>query len=444
VTPAGRLEARHWRCTIGSALVLLLIVVSSPSGLHGQEWRARALAVFDEVWQTVADTHYDPTFGGVDWPAVRRELRPRAEQAASADGVRQVVTEMLARLGQSHFALLTSSPVGQPLAGDAMPPVDIRVHDDGVVVTAVEAGLGGDNAQPQPGDLIVGLDGADVSLWFGEAEGRDLRARRLAVWQRAFRALHGSDGEAVRLLLRGQDGRDRAVTVPRRRKPGQAVMLGNLPPIYARLEVSAARTPGERKVGLIAFNAWMAAVAEPFARAVDEYRHADGVILDLRGNVGGLAEMLRGVSGHFLSTPDLLGRMRMRDATLEFRANPRRSTSDGRAVEPFAGPLAILVDELTASASECFAGAMQSLGRARVFGRQTMGQALPASTRALSNGDVLMYAVGDFVTSNGRALEGVGVVPDEAVPLSRRLLADGRDPVVEAALAWIDRTSAAR
>ncbi len=49
-------------------------------------------------------------------------------------------------------------------------------------------------------------------------------------------------------------------------------------------------------------------------------------------------------------------------------------------VEPFAGPVAILVDELTGSTSETFAGALQSLGRARIFGRPTMGQALPALT----------------------------------------------------------------
>ena len=53
-----------------------------------------------------------------------------------------------------------------------------------------------------------------------------------------------------------------------------------------------------------------------------------------------------------------------------------------------------------------------------MFGRQTMGQALPAMTKRLPNGDVLMYAIGDFVTSTGQRLEGEGVIPDEIVPLS--------------------------
>jgi carboxyl-terminal processing protease len=110
-------------------------------------------------------------------------------------------------------------------------------------------------------------------------------------------------------------------------------------------------------------------------------------------------------------------------------------------VEPFAGPVAVLVDGLTGSTSECFAGGLQSLGRVRVVGTTTMGQALPASTKTLSNGDVLMYAIGDFVTSTGVRLEGRGVVPDEIVSLEPAALAAGHDAMA-AALAWLDRAGA--
>ena len=152
--------------------------------------------------------------------------------------------------------------------------------------------------------------------------------------------------------------------------------------------------------------------------------------------------MISGVAGHILDSPALLGTMRMRQVPqLKFAANPRTSTSDGRVVTPYGGPVAILVDEMTASASECFAGGLQDLGRARIFGRTSMGQALPASTKRLANGDVLEYAVGDFVTSKGRSLEGTGVLPDEIQPLSIASLAAGHDDPLRAALAWIDRQS---
>jgi carboxyl-terminal processing protease len=70
-----------------------------------------------------------------------------------------------------------------------------------------------------------------------------------------------------------------------------------------------------------------------------------------------------------------------------------------------------------------------------------MGQALPAATRTLPDGEVLEYAVGDFVTAGGRRLEGAGVQPDEVVPVTPEDLRQGRDPVLAAALAWIDRAA---
>ena len=62
---------------------------------------------------------------------------------------------------------------------------------------------------------------------------------------------------------------------------------------------------------------------------------------------------------------------------------------------------------------------MQSIGRVRVFGETTMGQALPALFDKLPNGDVLIHAYGDFVTADGTRLEGRGVVPDEQTARSR-------------------------
>ena len=91
------------------------------------------------------------------------------------------------------------------------------------------------------------------------------------------------------------------------------------------------------------------------------------------------------------------------------------------------------------SASECFTGGLQSLGRARVFGETSMGQALPALFDTLPNGDVFIHAWGDFVTGTGVRIEGRGVVPDEPVTLTRQALLAGRDAPMDAALAWIDK-----
>jgi carboxyl-terminal processing protease len=412
--------------------------VAAPNAQNDGGWRHDSLAAFDEAWQTISDTFYDPTFGGVDWTAVRAELRPRAEAARSADDVRRVIVDMLARLKRSHFVLLSASAIGEngPL-GPATVPIDVRVTSAGLAVTRVAPAA---DANPvRAGDVVLAIDSLDTDGWQVSGDEPAARQRRLDLWRRAYRALHGDPGSRAVLRLRSPAGDAREVTVLRAAEPGATVNVGNLPPLTVRSETRALETPARRAVGYFGFNVWMTAIDAPLGEAIARFREADGLIIDLRGNPGGLAPMISGVSGYLLSDPaQLLGRMHTRDAQLEFHPNPRHAMADGRPLVPYGGPVAILVDELTGSASECFAGGLQSLGRARVFGRPSMGEALPALTKRLSNGDVLMYAIGDFVTSSGRTLEGNGVQPDEPVPLTTAALGAGEDADVVAALRWVD------
>lgn len=405
--------------------------------------RADGLAAFHEVWQTVADTFYDPAFGGLDWAAVRAEFEPQAAAAVSPDDLRRVITAMLARLNQSHFVLLpTSEALDDGPVGPAAPPLDLRVWPEGLIVTRVEPSPDTERAGLLPGSRVLGIDALDTAEW--TAEGTDAAARRraLQLWRRARRALHGAPGSQVTLRVKPPGGVETRVHLRREIEAGELMAFGTLPAMRVRTDARELRTPAGRRAGVIRFNYWMTGIDGPVAGAVDRFRDADGLVFDLRGNPGGLAAMMSGIAGHVLADADLLlGRMQTREARLEFRPNPRTVTPDGRRVRPYGGPVAILVDELTGSTSECFAGALQALGRARVFGRLTMGQALPALTRRLPNGDVFMYAIGNFVTASGRALEGAGVMPDTPVTPSAAELAAGRDPILRAALEWLDHRS---
>jgi carboxyl-terminal processing protease len=259
----------------------------------------------------------------------------------------------------------------------------------------------------------------------------------LNVWRRVQVALHGPETSHARMTVR-VDGREQTLTVRRERPDGDRVVLGDLPPFYVHVNNRAVETPSGRGVGVVGFNVWMTSANPLIEFSIDRHRSQQGLVIDLRGNPGGLALMIRGVAGHLFDQSVVLGRMKTRDTELELAANPRVVMPDGRRVVPFAGPVALLVDELTASASECFAGGLQSLGRVRIFGRTTAGQALPAQTKRLANGDLFMYVVGDFVTGTGRRLEGEGVIPDEKVTLDVTALSAGRDLDLEAALRWLD------
>jgi carboxyl-terminal processing protease len=74
-----------------------------------------------------------------------------------------------------------------------------------------------------------------------------------------------------------------------------------------------------------------------------------------------------------------------------------------------------------------------------VFGGRTAAMALPSRIDRLPNGDGFQYAIANYVSASGVTLEGQGVVPDEEVAPERELLVAGRDPILDAAVTWIQR-----
>jgi carboxyl-terminal processing protease len=402
-----------------------------------------ALETFDTVWRTVRDSHFDRTLNGVDWDRVSAELRPKAEAATTAGELRAVLRDMLGRLGQSHFAILPGTPDNVAEASrdlSASPGFEVRLVGRDFIVTGVHASSPAAAAGVKTGWKVVAVDGALMQALLGRlSDSLEPRLLHVEAWRLAHTRLGGPSGSQANITFEDGDGNTRPVSVERRPEGGQPVTVGNLPTMFVRVDARQVKTPAGRAAGLIGFNVWMAAVDPLFSQAIDDFRGSDGIIIDLRGNPGGLAAMLMGISGHFIDERRPLGVMTMRsNPPLNFNVNPRRVNLRGERVTPYSGPVAILVDALSGSASECFAGGMQSVGRVRVFGQRTMGQALPALFAKLPNGDVLIHAYGDFVTPDGTRLEGRGVIPDEVVPLERTHLLAGRDRPLEAALAWID------
>ncbi len=412
---------------------------------------------FDAAWTTIRDSHFDKTMNGVNWDGVRAELRPRAAAAKSDSELRAVVRDMLGRLGLSHFALIPSSvdaPHDAPRGSSdlsADPGFDVRLVGGELLVTRVD---GPASSAVRPGwrvDAIAGTPMADVLRRLREEhrarpdasaappEAAGDRLLNVEAWRIAQTRLRGSVGSTVDVAFENGQGAPVKLSLERRPEKGEPVTVGSLPTMFVRVESEQKQTPGGKTAGVIRFNVWMAAVDALFQQAVDRFRAFDGIIIDLRGNPGGLAGMIMGTSGHFVGERKTLGVMKTRENELRFFVNPRLVSAAGERVQPYAGPVAILVDAMSGSASECFAGGMQSIGRVRVFGQPSMGQALPALFDKMPNGDVLIHAYGDFVTAEGTRLEGRGVIPDEVVPLVRADLLAGRDRTLEMALAWIDR-----
>jgi carboxyl-terminal processing protease len=414
----------------------------------GAAQTSQSVDTFDAAWTIIKNTHFDKTMNGLNWEAIRDELRPRAAAAKTPPELRAVIRDMLGRLGLSHFALIPSGSDttgdGHTTSGDASgdPGIEVRLIGRDLVVTTVDTDV---TSRVRPGWRVVQIGGANVSELLQKVpEADNERLQKVEAWRIAQTRLRGPAGSTVDVTFEDGQGMPVKVSLRRRTESGSPVTVGSLPTMYVRVEHDKKSTPSGATAGVIRFNVWMPAVDAEFQQAMDQFRRADGIIIDLRGNPGGLAAMLMGISGHFLTERVALGVMKTRENELRFVSNPRLVTASGERVQPFAGPLAILVDSMSGSASECFAGGMQSIGRARIFGQTSMGQALPALFDRLPNGDVLIHAYGDFVTATGTRLEGKGVVPDDPVPLDRADLLAGRDRPMEAALAWIDKSKSTK
>lgn len=414
-------------------------------------WRAvsaevyKAAETFDAVWTIVRDSHFDPKFDRAHWDRIGEELRPKAASAKTPGELRAVLADMLGRLGLSHFAVIPSTPDSPAdranLSGH--PGFDVRLIEKRLVVTHVDPDAAA--AGIKRGWIVQAVAAVEMAgLLRGINESASPQVAQVEAWRLAVTRLRGPANVPVEITFIDDAGTEVKKSITRRFDSGEPVTVGSLPTMFVRVVSSDATTPRGAKAGVIAFNVWMTAVDRDFQLAVDRFRSSDGIVIDLRGNPGGLAGMIMGLSGHFFTERATLGVMTTKDAAqpLRFTANPRLVNAVGRRVEPYAGPVAILVDGLTGSASECFTGGMQSLGRARVFGQTSMGRALPALFDRLPNGDVLIHAWGDFVTGTGVRIEGRGVVPDEPVAMTRAALLEGRDPALERALAWIDTVRA--
>lgn len=241
--------------------------------------------------------------------------------------------------------------------------------------------------------------------------------------------LYGPVGETVEVEF--LDAKDRGQThiiklAPRR---GKKVQLGLLAPFYISFE---SRRIGE-SIGYIAFDGFMdpLRIMGGYNEAIREFMDAEGLIIDLRGNPGGIGAMAMGMAGWLVSQESqFLGTMKTRTTELKFVVSPRATT--------FRGPVVVLVDGLTGSTAEIFSGGLKDLGRATIIGSRTAGAALPAQLKKLPNGDGLIYAVANYVSEGGGVLEGEGVIPHIEAPLTREALLAGRDPALEEAIAVIN------
>jgi carboxyl-terminal processing protease len=387
--------------------------------------------LFDEVWNTINDRFFDPTFGGHDWKEIGDRYRDLTI-AADTDSVFYVrVNEMLFELGVSHIGVIPKAHpewIGAPsLFSDGGIGAEARIVEGKMVVTFVRPESAAEKSGLENGFVVYTINGRTLEDLEAEALAapRPPLDDRMLIAQKVVQQLYGPAGTTVVLEVIDGSGRMQEKAIERTLRPGRTLFAEGIPPTFIEFESRWV----DDDIAYLRFNSFHPDLVDQILGAIDGKHNAAGLVIDLRGNPGGAFGVRRAIAERLVATRTLFWRYRRRSGVEEVYLNP--------AERVYSGPLAILTDCMSASSSEEFAGSMQAIGRAVVVGERTPGIVLTADIVELRSGDTLVYPNGQTVTPNGRVLEGQGVIPDIAQPLTISSLLRGADLQLDAAVRYI-------
>jgi C-terminal peptidase prc len=386
------------------------------------------LEVFEIVWQTINDRYYDPTFGGLDWRATGDRYRPLIAAVYDDESAYGTINKMLFELNVSHIGVIPPDEKEQlepVLAAEGSVGIDVRLLDGEAVIASVRPGSPGAQAGLRPGLIVERVNGKTVEEWADEVwpipplHERNERKRLTAKLQEQ---LYGPLDTTVDLVYLDPDGEAHELALQRAQREGKVILGDEFPPFYVEFESRWL----DEEIGYIRLNAFLPTVDSRFTEALASLRDARGLIIDLRGNHGGVFPVRKGMAEQLVQEQTLFWSYKERDSVREVYLEP--------AGNAYGGPLVVIIDVMSASSAEEFSGALQAIGRAVVVGERSAGICLVANTVELPNGAVLMYPFGETRTADGTVLEGRGVIPDIEVSLDHAALSEGQDPQLEAAI----------
>ena len=345
--------------------------------------------VMDQAWQIVFRDYLDINgkYTPEKWRSLRREVL--AKSYGSPKEAYEAIRGMLAGLDDPYTRFLDPREFKEmqiDTSGE-LSGVGIQLSLDkdtkNLVVIAPIEGSPASKAGVQPQDVIAAIDGKSTK---------------------------GMSTEDAVKLIRGQAGT--TVTLTLRRK-GQTL---EVPLTRQRIELHAVEhqlntSPDGRKVGYIRLKQFTATAAKDMRLALQdlESKGAQGYVLDLRSNPGGLLVASVEIAREWLNEGTIVS-TKTRDGIQDVKRATGRAITDK--------PLVILVNEGSASASEILSGALQDNHRAVLVGQKTFGKGLVQSVRGLSDGSGMTVTIAKYLTPSGRDIHKHGIDPDVSVKLT--------------------------
>lgn len=344
--------------------------------------------IVDEVWQIVNQEYVDNTFNKVDWQATRQQLLSKnyttKEQAYEAirQALKPIGDPYTRFMDPEQFQALTSQTSGE-LSGVGI-RLELNEKTKALQIVSPIENSPASRANIKPGDGIVAIDGKST-------KGMSL--------EDASSLIRGEIGTTVTLRI-SRDGKD-PFDVKLKRDQIE------LPAVH-----SSIKREGQLQVGYINLNEFSAHAPEQMQKAIKtlNQQKADGYVLDLRGNPGGLLNASVEIARMWIDNGLIVRTVDRKGGDQNFSANHTALTQQ---------PLVVLVDGNSASASEILTGALKDHKRATVIGSKTFGKAVVQSVHSLSDGSGLAVTIQHYYPPNGEDINHKGIDPDIRIDLTQ-------------------------
>jgi carboxyl-terminal processing protease len=380
-------------------------------------------ATLDQVWQLVNREYVDGSFNKQNWLAVRQSLL--SKDYTSREEAYTAIRQALEKLGDPYtrfmdpkqFEALTNQTSGE-VTGIG---IRMELNEQTKKLTIIEAIENSPalKAGIKAGDILLAINGKPTSQMKVED---------------ASKLIRGKAGTKLTLRL----GRD-----------GQSAFDVNL--TRASIEVPTVRyslkQEGDRRIGYIRLREFSAHAGTQMRRAISDLnaKQVDGYVLDLRSNPGGLLQSSIEIARMWMDNGAIVKTVDRKGGSEESKANRTALTKR---------PLAILVDNNSASASEILTGALKDNNRAVVVGGQTFGKALVQSVHELPDGSGVAITIAHYYTPKGTDINHKGIAPDIKLELTQaqqrqlaanpNLLGTQNDPQYARALAVLSSNNFAQ
>lgn len=332
--------------------------------------------LFDNVWETVRENYYDATLNNQNWTRWKEHYHGKIKTDEDAKVAIQSMIESLddpysRYMSKSEYADQNAS-ISSKITGIG---VNIATNSGKVQIINVMEGTPAQYANIQNGDIITEIDGKGVS---------GLPLSDVA------NMVRGPENTFVELtILRGKDKFTKKV-------------------IRKEIKIKTVRSSVEKNIGYIQIMTFIGSTTpNEFMEALEKTKKTDGLILDLRGNTGGLLPNAIFIANLFIPEGNIVSIVGRNGYKYDIYAQDTDFSINK--------PMIVLVDGASASASEILSGALKDYKKAKLIGSQTYGKGMVQKIIPLPNETGLNLTVAKYLTPKGIDINKKGITPDVEV-----------------------------